>query len=223
MTAISAETLRKKCALEPWVKQRSGHIKFGAVPEQFEAMAKLMPEGSTEQQNFLDAAERARDIYREQIITQFNPGYLTEDSVKKMCKDEPWTTADKVEDIATGKFGYVIEKFKNARNMFHEGSNEHAMYENALVTARAEYFAQMHDISRRFATGKTRARVEEMNGILFAMSHRLEDNGTYVGNRLYTLCELNGEYFRMTGEVIKRSAGTSQYSASGAKITKLAL
>ncbi len=222
MTAISDETLRKKCDLEPWVKQKSGHIKFGTVPEQFEAMAKLMPENSPEQQNFIDAATRARDIYREQIIAQFNPDQITEAGVKQMCKDEPWTTAHRVEDVATGKFGYVIEKFKNARNMFAEGSHEHAMYDNALTTARGEYFAQMHDMSRRFATGKKRAAVEEMNGTLFAMSHRLEDNGTYVGNRLYTLCELKGEYFRMTGEVIKRSAVTEQFSALGAKITKLA-
>ncbi len=222
MTVISDETLRKKCDFEPWVKQKNGHIKFGAVPEQFEAMAKLMPEGSPEQQDFTDAAARARDIYREQIIAQFDHSQISETVVVQMCKDEPWTTAHRVEDVATGKFGYVIEKFKNARNMFAEGSHEYAMYDNALTTARGEYFAQMHAMSRRFATGKPRAEVEKMNGSLFAMAHRLEDNGTYVGNRLYTLCELNGEYFRMTGEVIKRSPGADQYSALGAKITKLA-
>ena len=218
---ISQETLRQKCDLEPWVIQKAGHIKFGNVPEQFQNIAKLMPDGSTEQQNFLDAAEHARNIYREQIQALIDPGKLTADSVRKMCRDEPWTTASRVEDIHTNTFGYVIEKFKSVRDMFSSDTSEYVAFNTALEIARAEYFQQMHNMARSFATGKSRAKVEEMNSILFAMSHRKEDNGTFVGNRLYTLCELNGEYFRLTGEHIPRPEGVEQLSANGATITKL--
>src|SRR5690606_16477679 len=161
-----------------------------------------MPEDSAERQSFTEAAEKARTIYRTQAINVMDLTNLNEVRVKEMCVAEPWTSAKRVEDVLGSKFGYIIEKCKFAGDIFAKDTPEYTAFDNALVVARAEYFAQMHAMSRRYATGKSRAAVEAMNGALFAASHAKENDGTFVGNRLYSLCELNGEYFRMSGEVL---------------------
>lgn len=218
MTAISDETLRIKCEQEPWVQQKKGAIKFGAVPEQFDKMAAMMPDGSAERQSFSEVAEKARDTYRAQAMALLDMPNLNETRVKALCAAEPWTSAKRMEDVLGSKFGYVIEKCKFARDLFKEDSDEYKTFDSALEVARIEYFAQMHDISRRYARGKSRAEVEAMNSALFTASHQKENNGTFVGNRLYTLCELNGEYYRMSGEVLPRASGVEQFVANGASI-----
>ena len=72
MSALSEETIRRKCEQEPWVLESRNHVRFGSVPKWLEDMAAAMPDGAPERAGYVAAAEIARDIYREQIRAAFN-------------------------------------------------------------------------------------------------------------------------------------------------------
>jgi|GEM_PF-4816380 len=213
MTSISEETIRQKCTQEPWVRQKSSHIKFGAVPKQFEDMAKLMPEGSAERQSFEDAAEVARNIYREQAIALIDPGKLDPATVTQMCEKEPWTTSQRIQDLSGGTYGYVTEKLENARDLFAKDTPEYTAYDDAFEKAKILYFNGIKAMARQFATGRTRAQIEEVNSNLWGQAGRLEGNGTYLRSRLIKLCEWNGVYFHDAGKHIPRDPSVQQFKA----------
>ena len=201
MSAVSEVTIRQKCDQEAWLSQTEKHIKFGAVPEWFEGIAKALPENAPERADYLSAAELAREIYREQIRSGFELNRLSESGyIEDMCSKEPWTTASSVHNLRSSGFGYVTEKLERARDAFAQDSVEYKIFDDAFEKAKIVYFDQIKRMSRSFAAGKTRAQIEEMNANLWMWAGQLEGNGTYLRSRLIKVCEWNGVYYGSVGK-----------------------
>ncbi len=187
MKSISEDTIRQKCIQDPWCRQANGFIKFGTVPEWLDNIADMMPGGSQEQQDYRAAAVMAREIYQKEALSTIDPS-----KVEDICKAEPWTSARRVEDVTAGQYGYVTEKLEKARNLFAAGSPEHTAYHDAFERAKQIYFDDIKRLAKEFATGKTRAQIEQMNFSLFSKAKHFEGNGTYVKDRLAKLVQWNG-------------------------------
>ena len=211
---ISDKTIAQKCAQEPWMVQTVGHIKLGRIPEWFEEIASQFPQGSNERAAYFKAADSARAIYRGQVKNTFNIASFNDpEIVRALCAAEPWTTASRLTELSNGVFGFVTEKLERARDLFPEDTPEHQTLNDAFECAKLAYFDQIKLLSRNFATGKTRAQVEEMNSQLWAWAHRLEGDGTYLTARLIKVCEWNGEYFRGFGVPNVPNPGIQQFRA----------
>lgn len=214
MSALSEETIRRKCEQEPWVLQTHNHVRFGAVPKWLEDMAAAMPDGAPEQAGYIAAAEIARDIYREQIRAAFNFASLADSrAVEAMCQAEPWTSSDSIEKLSNGRFGYLTEKFEHARDYFAPGSDEYQVLDDAFEKAKLVYFGDLKSMARRFATGKTRADIEVANTKLWHWAGQLQGNGTYLSARLVKLCEWNSIYQRDFGQANPQDPSKMQFRA----------
>ena len=192
MTAVSEDTIRKKCEQEPWCKSSRNFVKFGNIPAWFENISDMMPESSTEKQDYKAAAALARDIYRQQALQSLNPA-----DVEKLCQVEPWTTAPSVDKLENGVFGYVTEKLEKARDLFDRDSPEFKAYHEAFEKAKLIYFESIHNYSQIYARGKSRAQIEEINVLLWGKAHIYEGDRTYRSSRMIKLCELMSDYQRM--------------------------
>lgn len=67
---LDPERVEELCETEPWKKGKLTELAkhhFGFVPEKFEMMAKLHPEGSDEHTKYMEARDQARKIYWNQI------------------------------------------------------------------------------------------------------------------------------------------------------------
>lgn len=207
MKAISDAIVRQKCIDTPWLTEGRLTITFGNIPEWLENTADMMPTGSQEQQDYREAAELARTCYQEQIKAQIDPTKVVE-----MCKQEPWTTAQKAEEVPSHKFGYVTEKLEKAASLFPKGSADHDAYTQAFETGKKLYFQSMKEFAYHGALGKSRADIEAVNTGLWHAAHKFENDGTYRMSRLVKLCELLG-HFQQSLNVNIRPLGIQQYSA----------
>jgi hypothetical protein len=212
MSIISEAAIRHKCAQDPWVIQTRNHIKFGTAPQWFEEIAQHFPQGSVERADYFKAAELSRDIYRQEIKKLFDMARLGDSRyIEDLCRAEPWTTSDDVRYLGNGTFGYVTEKLEHARDMFPEDSAEHALFDDAFEKAKILYFDHIKQMARQFATGRTRAEIEEVNASLWAWAGRLEGNGTYLRSRLIKVCEWNGQYYYQKGKPPAQDLSKAQY------------
>lgn len=205
MKAISDAIVRQKCSETPWVTEGRLTIRFGNIPQWLENTADMMPAGSQEQQDYREAAELARQCYREQIKAQIDPA-----KVADMCQQEPWTTAEKVDEVPSHKFGYVTEKLEKAASLFPQGSAERDAYTQAFEIGKQIYFQNMKEFAYHGAKGKSRAEIEVVNTGLWHSAHKFENDGTYRMSRLVKLCELLG-HFQQSLNVNVRSIGVQQY------------
>lgn len=67
---LDPERVEELCAAEPWKKGTLTELTksfFGFVPEKFEMMAGLHPEGSEQHQIYMEARDKARKIYSDQL------------------------------------------------------------------------------------------------------------------------------------------------------------
>ncbi len=67
---LDPDNVEELCEKEPWYKGKLTLLSissFGFVPEKFEAAAKMKPEGSPERIRLIEARDRARVIYWDQI------------------------------------------------------------------------------------------------------------------------------------------------------------
>ncbi|MFN3827444.1 MAG: hypothetical protein ACK4NR_07450 [Micavibrio sp.] len=211
MPAISDATIRQKCTDSPWMAQHRGEIEFGKVPQFFENIADMMPAGSAERQDYIEAAEKARSIYKEQVLADLPLATL--DAVK-MCADEPWTAAPTAHEVLGHKFGYVTEKLEKAFELFEETTPEHQAYKQAFETGKQTYFASMKQYAYDEAKGKSRAEIEDINTRLWHGCQRYENDGTYRKSRLVSLCHLLG-HFQQNLNVNFPTPGAQQFVARG--------
>lgn len=67
---LDPDRVEELCEAEPWKKGTLTELTknhFGFVPEKFEMLAQLHPEGSEEHVKYMDARDRAREIYWNQV------------------------------------------------------------------------------------------------------------------------------------------------------------
>ena len=224
MAALSEDIIRQKCEAEPWVEQAHKIIRFGDVPAWLEGIAAKLPDGTADQADYFQAAETAREIYREQVRSHFNmasggiKNLISKAHIADMSAKEPWTTADSISALGEGRgvYGFVPDKLRRARDLFPEGSVDYRTLKIAFKRAHAAYFRQEKSMCQSYAKGRGRAEIEALNGKLWHRFHSFSNHPMYsqtsVPNRLLRVCHLNGAYFYESGKATKRAEGWTQFS-----------
>jgi hypothetical protein len=125
---------RELCQVEPWIAPPPGKFSppvMGEVPEKFRRFADLLPDHMPVRQDFLDAADKAEEIYRQQISVM-----LDGENIEAFCAREPW--CDKNLSQYTGAtFGYVPERYKEAAHRFASDPEKSEHYRTCWPRHRA--------------------------------------------------------------------------------------
>lgn len=186
--------VRKQCVQEPWCTVANGHIKFGKIHKDYHDMVQKMPDGMPGKDQHVFAAELAQQIYGQQAVAALDPFSMDDEKLKDWCENiEPWTAADRVEDITSSVLGYAVEKLVHARNLFTKESPEFAVFDELAHKAQLIYAASIERMAERYAAGKPRAQAEEMNARLFQFWHKNEANGTFIAHRMDHLTQRIGD------------------------------
>lgn len=197
MSVITPEAIIAKCAADPWIRMveyaGSKVIKFGEVPEWFMDLSQKMPKGSPDREAHVMAAEKARQIYAEQMRVAFDPVTL---DVKALCAAEPWINQpiDRLDDSVI--YGFVTEKLERAVALSPSGTEERRFYKQAYAEAIEIYFNQIRADAWSAAQGRSRESVEHICAAVWDRAQRHEYQKTYVHARLVKVQELMGHYFR---------------------------
>lgn len=198
MSVIAPETIIAKCTADPWCRMVSYGgtriIKLGEVPEWFMNISQNMPDGSPERAAYADAAEKARQIYADQVRVVFDPVTL---DVKALCVAEPWLDRPLTEISDGAVYGFVTEKLERAVALIPAGTEEHRFYQQAHKTAVEIYFDQIKADSRAFANGRSKESIDHARMDFWSRANRYEYQNNYIRARLGKVCELICHYFEM--------------------------